>query len=309
MLIIDLVDLRGIDLNLLVSLRVLLTQRHVTRAAERLGVTQPAMSAALARSRTLFRDKLLVRGPQGLVLTLRGEQILAQLNKIMEVAETMIALPGVFTPETSNRAFNLMGTDFVEFVLLPSLMSTLATEAPNLQVVFKPPDPTNIEARMANAEVDLAVGYIPKAPNELIRRTVFREPFVCVARRGHPLLHDERLSLEHYVVLQHVQVLPRDVTMYGEAIDTALAAIGLVRKVVLWEPSFLAVGGVVAGTDLISTVPTHVATYFAKGLPIVAYDLPLSLTVPDFAMYWQPRGQEDAGHKWFRDKIAELLKA
>jgi DNA-binding transcriptional LysR family regulator len=83
----------------------------------------------------------------------------------------------------------------------------------------------------------------------------------------------------------------------------------LVRKVVLWEPSFLAVGGVVAGTDLISTVPTHVATYFAKGLPIVAYDLPLSLTVPDFAMYWQPRGQEDAGHKWFRDKIAELLKA
>jgi DNA-binding transcriptional LysR family regulator len=309
MRIIEPVDLRGVDLNLLVSLRVLLTQRHVTRSAERLGITQPAMSAALARSRTLFHDKLLVRSPQGLVLTPRGEQILERLNKIMEVTERMIALPEEFTAETSNRTFTLMGTDFVEFVLLPSLMASLATEAPNLQVVFKPPDPTNLETRMANAEVDLAVGYMPKAPDELIRRTVFREPFVCVARRAHPLLHDESLSLERYVELQHVQVLPRDVTMYGEAIDTALAAIGLVRKVVLWEPSFLAVGGVVAGTELISTVPTHVATYFAKALPVVAYDLPLPLSVPDFAMYWHPRSQEDVGHKWFREKIAVLLKA
>src|ERR1700722_3740186 len=98
MVIIDLVDLRGVDLNLLVSLRMLLSRRLVTRSAEKLGVTQPAMSASLARSRTLFRDKLLVRGPQGLVLTPRGEQILEQLNKVMEVTEPLIAVPGEFTP-------------------------------------------------------------------------------------------------------------------------------------------------------------------------------------------------------------------
>ena len=108
------------------------SQRHVTRSAAMLGLTQPAMSASLARSRTLFRDKLLVRGPQGLVLTPRGEQILELINKIMEVAERMIALPEEFTPETSNRTFTLMGTDFVEFILLPSLMATLATEVSNL---------------------------------------------------------------------------------------------------------------------------------------------------------------------------------
>jgi len=309
MRIMDPVDLRGVDLNLLVSLRVLLTQRHVTRSAERLGMTQPAMSASLARSRTLFRDKLLVRGPQGLVLTPRAEQILEQLNKIMEATEKMIALPQEFTAETCNRTFTLMGTDFVEFMLLPSLMAALATEAPNLQIVFKAPDPKNVESMMANGELDLVVGYLPAPTDEVIRRTVFREAFVCVARRGHPLLEDESLSLEQYVELLHVQVLPRDVTMYADTIDTAIAAVGLVRKVVLWEPTFLAVGSVVARTDLISTVPTHVAAHFAQALPIVAYDLPLPLPAPDFAMYWHPRNQEDAGHKWLRDKIAVLLKA
>jgi DNA-binding transcriptional LysR family regulator len=119
MVIIDPVGLRGVDLNVLVSLRVLLTQRHVTRSAEKLGLTQPAMSltqpamsASLARSRTLFRDKLLVRSPQGLVLTPRGEQILEQLNQIMEVTERLIALPEEFTPATSHRIFTLMGSDF-----------------------------------------------------------------------------------------------------------------------------------------------------------------------------------------------------
>lgn len=222
-IIIDPVDLRSIDLNLLLSLRVLLTQRHVTRSAEKLGITQPAMSASLARSRTLFRDKLLVRGPQGLVLTPRGEQILEQLNKIMEVTEKLIAVPGEFTPETCNRTFALMGNDFVEHILLPSLMTTIAAEAPSLQIVFKSPAPRECEATMANGELDLVVGYLPDPPDEVIRRTVFREAFVCVARRGHPLLHGENLSLEHYAELQHVQVLPRDNTMYGDAIDTALS--------------------------------------------------------------------------------------
>ena len=158
MRIMDPVDLRGVDLNLLVSLRVLLTLRHVTRSAERLGMTQPAMSASLARSRTLFRDKLLVRGPQGLVLTPRAEQILEQLNKIMEVTERLIALPGEFTPETCNRTFTLMGSDFVEFILLPSLMAKVASEAPNLQIAFKSPDRRSLEAMLANRKLDLVVG-------------------------------------------------------------------------------------------------------------------------------------------------------
>jgi DNA-binding transcriptional LysR family regulator len=308
MLIIYAVDLRGVDLNLLVSLRVLLTQRHVTRSAEKLGITQPAMSAALARSRSLFHDKLLVRGPRGLVLTARGEQILEQLNKIMEVTERLMALPEEFTPETGHRTFSLMGSDFMEFVLLPLLMATLASEAPNLQILFKSPDRKNLEAMLANNELDLVLGYVPDPPKELIRRTLLHEPFVCIARRGHPLLRDQSLSIEHYVELQHVQVLARDATMYGDDIETAIAAIGQVRKVALWQPSFLAVGNVVAQTDLISTVPRRIAAHFAQVLPIEVYDPPLPLPAPDFSLYWHPRSQQDPGHKWLRAKIAALLK-
>jgi DNA-binding transcriptional LysR family regulator len=302
-------DFRGVDLNLLVALRVLLVERHVTRSAERLGITQPAMSASLARLRMLFRDQLLVRGPKGLALTPRAEQLLEQINQVMAVIEQMIAPPAEFVPETSQRAFTLNGTDFVEFILLPPLMAALATEAPSLQVLFRAPDSRNIEGMMASGELDLVVGYLPEAPETLIKRTVFREPFVCVARRGHPLLQDGSLPLDRYVELQHVQVLPRDATMYAAAIDTALAALGLVRKVALWEPSFLAVAGVVARTDLISTVPTRLAAHVAQGLPITIYDLPLPLPGTDFAMYWHPRSQDDAGHKWLRERVAALLRA
>jgi DNA-binding transcriptional LysR family regulator len=308
MVIIDPVDLRGVDLNLLVSLRVLLTQRHVTRSAEQLGVTQPAMSASLARSRTLFGDKLLVRGPGGLVLTPRGQQILDQLNQIMEVTERLIALPEEFMPETCHRTFALMGSDFVECILLPSLMATLASEGPNLQILYKSPDRRNLEAMLANGELDLVVGYVPDPPKELIRRTLFHEPFVCVARRGHPLLQDQPLKVEHYVELQHVQVLARDATMYGDDIERAIAAMGLVRKVALWQPTFLAVGNVVAQTNLISTVPRRIADHFAKVFPIVVYDPPLALPAPDITLYWHPRSQDDPGHKWLRGKIAALLK-
>jgi DNA-binding transcriptional LysR family regulator len=309
MVIIDPVDLRGVDLNLLVSLRVLLTQRHVTRSAEKLGVTQPAMSASLARSRTLFGDKLLVRGPGGLVLTPRGQQILDQLNQIMEVTERLIALPEEFMPEICHRTFALMGSDFVECILLPSLMATLASEGPNLQILYKSPDRRNLEAMLANGELDLVVGYVPDPPKELIRRTLFHEPFVCVARRGHPLLQDQSLKVEHYVELQHVQVLARDATMYGDDIERAIAAMGLVRKVALWQPTFLAVGHVVAQTNLISTVPRRIADHFAKVFPIVVYEPPLALPAPDITLYWHPRSQEDPGHKWLRGKIAALLKA
>jgi DNA-binding transcriptional LysR family regulator len=185
-------------------------------------------------------------------------------------------------------------------------MAALAAEAPNVQILFVSPDRRNLEAMLANSELDVVIGYLPEPPKELIRRTLFHEPIVCVARRGHPVLHDENLSLEHFVELPHVQVLPRDATMYADVIDAALAAVG--RRVVLWLPNFLAVGNVVSQTDLISTVPSRIGAHFVQELPIVAYDPPLAPPAPDVTMYWHSRSQEDAGHKWLRGKIAALLK-
>jgi hypothetical protein len=213
------VDLRGVDLNLLVSLRVLLTRRHVTRAAGKLGLTQPAMSGSLARSRILFGDKLLLCGPEGLVLTPRGEEILELLHKIMEVTERLVALPEEFRPETSHRTFTLLGSDFVEFILLNGRVSHRGLELAGCGQAAGSQECCGTYGQRGGRHWP----WIPaRFPEELIRRTLFREPFfVGMARRGHPLLCDENLSLERYV---HVQVLPRDATMYGDAIDATISA-------------------------------------------------------------------------------------
>jgi DNA-binding transcriptional LysR family regulator len=141
--------------------------------------------------------------------------------------------------------------------------------------IFKGPDPKSIEGAMAAGSLDIAIGYLPEAPNALIRSTLFREPFVCIARRGHPALQDGVLSLDRFVEMQHVQALMKDGTMYAAAIDTALANHGLVRKVALWQPSFFALPHVVERTDLIGTVPKRVGVHAAENLAIEIYEVPL----------------------------------
>jgi len=301
-------DYNGLDLNLLVPLRTLLNERHVTRAAEELGISQPAISASLARLRTLFGDQLLVRGPKGLTLTSRGEALRDRLDELVAIVEQMTALPAEFVPGTSRRSFTLIGTDFIESTLLPSLMAVLAAEAPNIQIVFRGPDPKNIEASLAEGTLDLAIGYLPDVAQSLVKATLFEEPFVCIARSGHPALTDG-LSLNHYVELPHVQALMRDGTMYADAIDIALATSGLARRIALWEPSFLAIPQVVARTDLISTLPRRIANEAVRCLPIVVHDLPVSLPKADFAMYWHQRSRDDAGHRWLRQMIAGTFRA
>jgi DNA-binding transcriptional LysR family regulator len=165
---------RGLDLNHLVSLQVLLKERHVTRSAEQLGITQPAMSASLARLRTLFGDQLLVRSPRGLTRTPRAEQLHEQLGRMMAIVEQITSIPDEFEPLTSQRRFALIGTDFVEVLLLPQLMATLAREAPSIEINFKGPDPKSIESAMATGSLDMAIGYLPEAPEALIRSTVPR---------------------------------------------------------------------------------------------------------------------------------------
>ncbi|WP_133648540.1 LysR family transcriptional regulator [Paraburkholderia flava] len=299
-------DYNGLDLNLLVPLRALLVERHVTRAAEKLGISQPAMSASLARLRELFSDQLLVRGPLGLTLTPRAEDMLAQIDHLMAAIERLTAVPAHFDPLNSRRTFTLIGTDFVESKVLPLLMAQFQQSAPMIRVVFKDPDPRHIETMLATGVLDLAIGYLPEAPDTLIRMPLFVEPFVCIARSDHPAFK-EGMTLERYVETAHVQALMRDGTMYTDAIDTALAAQGLARRIALWQPSFLAIPPVVANTDLISTIPESVARVAAVWSSITMHQVPLELPPVALAAYWHPRSRDDTGHRWLRDTISGLL--
>jgi DNA-binding transcriptional LysR family regulator len=232
-----------------------------------------------------------------------------QLDQVIAVIEQLVALPTEFVPDTSRRTFTLIGTDFIETLLLPSLMADLAVEAPSVQVVFRPPDPRNLEALMSEGEVDLAVGYLPYAPKGLITSVAFHDRFACIARRNHPQLPTDQFPLDQFVDLQHVQVLPRNLPMYGMPIDAALAALGFVRRVALWHPSFQALPAIVANTDLVATLPRRLAMQAAQTLPIVVYDPPVPLPTVDFSLYWHARSHEDSGHKWLRAKVAALLRS
>jgi DNA-binding transcriptional LysR family regulator len=299
-------DYNGLDLNLLVCLHALLTERHVTRAAEKLGISQPAMSASLARLRALLGDQLLVRSLRGLALTSRAETLLDRLDEVMRLVSEMMALPSEFEPETSRRTFTLIGTDFVEWMLLPPLMAVLNSEAPGVQIAFNAPDPKLIEPSLATGALDLAIGYLAEPPAaSLVRLRLFEEPLVCIAREGHPALA-EGMSLESFVAIPHVQALMRDGKMYVDAVDAAVARHGLARRIAIWEPGFLAIPSVVARTDLIGTVPKRVAEEAARGLRLTVHELPVSVPALDFAMYWHERSRDDAGHRWLREKIQSV---
>jgi DNA-binding transcriptional LysR family regulator len=193
--------------------------------------------------------------------------------------------------------------------LLPALMTDLAAEFPSVQVVFRPPDPGNLEALMSTGEVDLAVAYLPDAPEGLITSVAFRERFACIARRNHPQLSTHHFPLDLFVDLQHVHVLPRNLPMYGMPIDAALATLGFVRRVALWHPSFQALPAIVAKTGLVATLPRRLAIRAAETLPIAVYEPPVPLPTVDFSLYWHARSHEDSGHKWLRAKVAALLRA
>ncbi|MFM0504967.1 LysR family transcriptional regulator [Paraburkholderia caffeinilytica] len=300
--------LRNVDLNLLVTLRELLVERHVTRTADKLGITQPAMSAALARMRLLFDDPLLVRTSRGMILTQKAEQLLGQLDRALLDIENMLESPLDFDPATSRRTFTVIGTDFVEQFLLPALVVELARKAPAVNIVFKSPV-SRMEALMSDGDIDLAIGFIPSAAQQLRTRVMIEDRYVCIARENHPSIRSDSISLDLYAELRHVQVFPFDANMYSTPIDMALHERGLVRHVELRQPSFVPLLSVVAFTDLIATVPARLASFGARTLPIKVYEPPLQLPKIVLSLYWHMRSHADEGHRWLRNFLVDLSQS
>ncbi|RAR54550.1 LysR family transcriptional regulator [Paraburkholderia unamae] len=293
-------NLRQIDLNRLVALREVLLERHVTRAAEKLGITQPAMSASLARMREVFQDPLLVRTGGGLSLTRRAEMVLENLDRVFLQIDNLLSTPGHFDPAESHRAFTIIGTDFVEQILLPEVITPLAIVAPNATIVSRPPL-QRFDALMGEGEIDLAIGCIPSAAPSLYTRLLLTERYMCISRDGHSGVRGDFLSLDEYITLPHAQVFPFDKDMYSSPIEQALQAKGLRRSVALRQSSFVPLLSVVANSNLIATVPERLARFGERILPLRVHRPPLDIAPIPISLYWHARTHDDEGHKWFRD--------
>ncbi len=307
MLIMQDVNLAGVDLNLLVVLDALLDERHVTRAARRVGLSQPATSHALARLRALLDDPLLVRGPGGqMVPTPRAEALAPRLRDALHGVAAALADEAPFDPATARRSFRIATGDYAEFVILPALMARLAREAPGIDVWVVSGGDDHDAIAAGAVDVAIAPRRASAAPAGIYTQRLFDETFTCLVRRGHPAA-SQRLTLARYEALAHLMIAPRGTP--GSLVDDALTAVGRRRRVALAVPHFMVAPYVVASTDLVVTLASRIARVIAAPLQLVALPPPLDLPGFTMSMWWHERRQHDPAHRWLRAAIADAVAA
>jgi DNA-binding transcriptional LysR family regulator len=295
-------ELAGIDLNLVLALDALLAERHVTRAAARLGVTQSAASHALARLRDLFGDQLLVRGPRGTMIpTTRALALAPAISRVLTDLSAALRGDATFDPATDRRTFRIATSDYVELVLMPRFVERIRRVAPNINVWCHPLADHGDEL-LADSTVDVVLG-LPRGtarPAGSFEKILFDESFTCIVRKNHPLA-DTRLTLPRYCAAPHLLVAPRATP--GSLVDDALAARGRSRRVALAVPHFLVVPYLIASSDLIATLATRVAATFADSLGLVMLPPPVELPRFEIALAWHERNRDDAAHRWLREQL------
>ncbi|HVY28171.1 MAG TPA: LysR family transcriptional regulator [Polyangiaceae bacterium] len=290
--------LSGLDLNLLVVLRALLSERHVTRAAQQLGLSQSAASHALSRLRELYADPLLVRSGRELVPTPRALALLPQLERGLNELAASVQGPAPFEPKLARAQFRIVVDDYTQALVLPRLLNILQHEAPGLDVkAVAHPNPVE---EVESGNFDLATSPKRAYPSSFSQRLLGRDSFMCMLRKGHPLLAGGKsLTLKRYLELGHLLVAPGGTS--GSIVDTELEKRGLSRRVVLTVSSFLVAPFVIAESDLISTAPARLLRLLSLNFPIVLCKPPLALAGFDHCLIWHSRRDHDPAHRWLRD--------
>lgn len=296
--------IESVDLNLLAPLHALLEERHVSRAADRLHMSQPSMSRALQRLRVTLGDELLVRGPGGYQLTPRARRIQAELEHALPRLEHVFS-GEQFDPTTSARAFHLAGTDYTVSVLSGAVLAQVFAQSPASTVLFA----RWHHAVFADAEhgtVDLLI-HAGMAPPPLRSRILFEEGYACLVSSSHPLARRTTVTLEDYVDCRHVVVDVAD-GRQGH-LDRRLEAFGRPRRASVAVPYHAAAAAVVPGTSLVATLPESFAIRQAVPGVTTVVPAPAEIGTLDCAMSWHPRLDDDAAQRWLRDTIASTLES
>ncbi|WP_206951263.1 LysR family transcriptional regulator [Trinickia acidisoli] len=301
------IDLRGIDLNLLVSLDALLEESNVTRAATRLHLTQPAVSTQLARLRQIFGDPLLIPAPSGRGMTrsARGTELMAPLKAALAQLEAVVRRQPSFDPFADQRRFTVAGSDQAVAVLGFRLMQSWAGRAgPNVQLAFVAVEQSTSVERFERGEIDLLVGSERMVPAWAKARKLYDERFVFAQRKGHPR-GASPLDLDAYCALDHVLVSTSGGSFFG-FMDEHLQALGRARRVALSVQHFTVVPELLAMTDYVSTLPSRLVTRHRDTLDV--FDLPFDAR--GFTMFaaWHPRSQLDPASVWLRETLADVAE-
>jgi DNA-binding transcriptional LysR family regulator len=297
-------SLRRLDLNLLVTLDALLAEHHVTRAAERLHLSQPTVSVQLARLREVFGDPLLLPGPRGMRPTARADELREPLRQALETLRAAVAPSTPFDPARSTRTWRVMASDYGESTVVLPALAGLRAAAPATRLAIVELNPRTLARQAEQGGIDLAFHVATNAPPDLRRRSMFTERYVLAGRTDHPRLR-RRPTLAQFCRLGHVIVSPDGGGFHGAA-DAALAERGMARHVALSVPHFLFLEAALAATDLVALVPSRLVRGRAA---LRVIDPPLEVPGFELLMLWHERVHRDPAHRWLREHVAKSIGA
>jgi DNA-binding transcriptional LysR family regulator len=303
-------NLERVDLNLLIYLDVLLREKNVTRAAEQLGVTQPAMSNILRRLRTLFNDPLLIRSSEGMTPTERALELQPRIREVLADLSQILEPRTEFSPYTSTRVFRIMTSDYAEATLVPRLVKAMRSEAPNVVLDFLTPSDVSYRD-MEQGKVDLAINRFNEIPQSFHQVLVWRDSFSCLLSSQSPIV--QQFNLKNYLEAQHIWVSKTGMGVgFGVNpdksgglgwIDQALDRIGQKRKISIFTRHYQMPALLTANADLVATLPTRVARLQALNDKIVIKEPPFYIPEFELKMAWCPLLHHHPAHRWLRQLI------
>ncbi len=298
-------NLRQIDLNLLIALDALLTERNVTRAGERLCLSQSAMSGTLAKLRHMFDDELLVRVGRNLEPTAYANEIAAPVRQCLQQLEDLLNAKRAFDPRAENRVFRIAATDYAVLLMLAPLVTRLAERAPNISVQFVKLDSAARE-RLVDGTVDFCImpeGVEPGLPS----LALFEDPWVCILWDQHQSI-GERLTLEDFMAQPHMAFNISD-EGHASMADEHLARNGYRRHIVATTASMTNAPFLLQGTTMLSVVPRRLAERLREAASIRLLDLPVEVPPLAEKLVWNPRFTQSLPHIWMREQIASIASA
>lgn len=299
--------LAGLDLNLLITFQVLYEFRHVTKAAEQLNISQPALSHALKRLRRSLSDDLFVKTPKGMVPTDRAKSLAPFIQDILDRIEQNIIQGRVWDLATARKTFQIQSTDLIESLLVPSLIDSIHKEAPETSVAFTTARFSLPKDELESGASDLAIaGFFEDLPPGFYRQKVFSDTLQGAVRKGHPrITKGSKISIGDFCEESHLMIAPGG-ELSGK-IDLVLAKQKKSRHVVVGLSTFMGSGSILQGTDSILVGPSRMIQKYSKELGLHVFDLPVEIPAIQIVQVWHERNHRDPHHRWLREQIRSIL--
>ena len=291
-------NIRNVDLNLLAVFDALFDERSVTRAARRLSLTQPTVSGMLQRLRRVFADDLFVRTSHGVLPTPRGETLAGPIKELLADAQKLLTAQS-FNPESAEGSIKICASDYLQHAVITPLMTVLRRRAPRLKVMVAPRQELSLGDLMARGEVDLYVCNREVAEPDLPYSHLYRDRYICVARKNHTL-KTRRITLKELCAFDHLLVHPTGRSLWGP-VDTALSALGKNRRVAVAVPSFHILFELLKSENFLAFVPERLLRKRRADLKV--YETELKIAPIDVIASWHPRVSRDARHQWLRETV------